>query len=257
MTAPRFGIEIEFIHSDASQYDADLDEYTYGDYADELSEGADVDVVYEDYNHGVRSHWKLTTDSSCGLELVSPPLTWPMRTLIRPVVNALRHSGAVLNQDCGFHVHHEWPWYGSESPDMEVRLQRIRGLYRMIERPILRDLFPPSRWENRFCRYTTAEEGYLFDDRYVDVNFCALGRQSTVEFRQHQGTMNYTKIVAWVELTRMLTHAASVSGDYTDRQRLFSVFEKLTTTTHNHLTARCPQYPAFLAALQDHACLVH
>ena len=33
-----------------------------------------VDVVMEGYNHNTRDHWKIITDSTCGLELVSPIL---------------------------------------------------------------------------------------------------------------------------------------------------------------------------------------
>lgn len=250
-TLPRFGVEIEFADGPDSAEAADL------------LESVGLACSSEDYNHAVRSHWKVVPDSSCGLELVSPPLHWHQRLDVRRAITALRDGGAEVNIDCGFHVHHEWPWWGilstSESND---RLIRLLQLYRATE-PLLRRILAPSRWEdNRFCRWDLAntetycgncgtsqmgpcpthqwqvEASYLWANRYVAVNVTALERQQTVEFRQHHGTLNYTKALAWVELTRTWVHAAS-RPDLSPKERATYAFDKITTSTWNYLRFRC------------------
>ena len=40
--------------------------------------------------------------------------------------------------------------------------------------------------------------------RYTKLNLQSYSRYGTCEFRGHQGTLDYTKIVAWVALTQNL-----------------------------------------------------
>lgn len=249
---PRFGVEVEF----ADGLDAE-------EVADALTD-AGLACRSEDYNHSVRDFWKVVPDSSCGLELVSPPLFWHQRLDVRRAITVLRDLGAEVNVDCGFHVHHEWPWWDHLSTaDYSSRLLRLRHMYR-ANRPLLLRLLSPSRWDgNRFCRWDdTGREGYcphcathrtgscsrhplaietagLLADRYVAVNMTALPRQGTVEFRQHQGTLNHTKALAWIELTRTWVHAAS-RPDLSPEERADYAYDKITTSTWNYLRSRCP-----------------
>lgn len=49
----------------------------------------------------------------------------------------------------------------------------------------------------------------LFPSRYMKVNLQAYSRHRTVEFRQHSGTISFTKIENWVcFLDRMITFAS-------------------------------------------------
>ena len=95
VTNPRFGIEIEIVSDDETDY-----------IADSLN-NAGVRAYSEEYNHSTRDYWKVTTDSSCGFEVVSPPLAWGARLEIRAVMRVLRDIGCDVNVDTGFHVHHE------------------------------------------------------------------------------------------------------------------------------------------------------
>lgn len=231
--SPRMGFEVEILGTRSQQ-----------EFADALNQ-AGIETQAEGYNHRTRHYWKLITDGSCGLELVSPPLEWHQRLILRDAMRILKKAGAQVNETCGFHVHHEWPWHGVlEQADMVARLHRLRGLYRQCK-PMLQVLLSPSRWEgNNYCKWESPPDGMgeedLFNERYVAVNYVSLGRQSTVEFRQHQGTLNPLKALAWAELTRNMVHAAS-RPDVLDEERINFVFDKLSLSTAQYFIARCKE----------------
>lgn len=246
VTSPRFGVEIEIVSYD------DLDDL---DGIAQALADAGIRAFGESYNHSTRDYWKVTTDVSCGFEVVSPPLSWGERLNIRTVMRTLRDIGCVVNIDTGFHVHHEWPWYQHAAlteTDLHVRLERVRLLYHLLQQPVLEHLLASSRWGNRYCQATTTCPSFehMKLDRYVDVNVASLSRYSTIEFRQHQGTLNYPKALAWIELTRNIVAAASIPDAIPDRDRLAAVFEKVTTTSWRYLAANVPDLDAYVASLQ-------
>lgn len=273
--SPRFGVEIEF-----------LGNVSQSSIARALND-AGIPAEAESYNHRTREWWKVTTDSSCGLEVVSPPLFWHQRIVLREVMAILRAQGAQVNETCGFHVHHEWPWWSAGVEDRNDRLLLVRSIYEECE-PLLRVLLSPSRWTNeRFCKFKSGDTygfrpGYfcsehdtdrcgwcaeclghgecrhtrraaprdqLFSDRYVAVNMTALERQETVEFRQFQGTLHTTKALSWVELTRNILHAASRPELGSLGERTAFVFDKLSISTARHLEQRCEEKDTTLAAV--------
>lgn len=179
----------------------------------------------EGYNHTVRTYWKLTTDGSvnyagtgrswAGLELVSPPLQGEDGLdQLQRVCTALAEAGAQVDKTCGTHIHHE------------ARGLTVRAAANLIRnyseaRPIIDRVLAPSRrldanQGRSFCASYEAhtlrhvDNATMIGDiadyagRYRDVNFCAWGRQGTVEFRQHQGTVDYMKIASWAALTRSM-----------------------------------------------------
>lgn len=215
---PRFGVEIETTHALRSN-----------EFVIAMNE---VGLVCESerYNHQTRDYWKLTTDSSCGWELVSPPLYWEDRHSIREVMRLLKAAGAEVDRNCGFHVHHEWPWQDHlMGNERTARLAQVVKLYEQTE-PLLRVLIPGTRfwkrgvdpssdpntgdapWARRYCKWN---EGQVREgDKYVAVNVTPMeGGRPTIEFRQHQGTLNPTKALAWMELTRQIVYAASLPDD--------------------------------------------
>lgn len=87
--------------------------------------------------------------------------------------------------------------------------------YRMIEDAI-DEIMPNSRKGNnsQWCRTlktyhfdTCASKSDVYNEigtRYTKVNAAAYGRHSTIEFRQHSGTVNYQKVINWVKFLRDL-----------------------------------------------------
>mgnify|MGYP000969333109 FL=1 len=81
---------------------------------------------------------------------------------------------------------------------------------------------PRSRRNNHYCQTLTAISettinrasnisdlrAAFFHNRYHKVNLEAYARHRTVEFRQHGGSTNFTKMSAWIHfLAKMITFA--------------------------------------------------
>lgn len=215
-----FGVEIECIRPS---------EISMAEFARRMTE-AGAPCNAEMYNHHVRGAWKIVTDGSLsagrqggyGMEVVSPILRG------RAGFEAIRIVSSVLigenrarpvckiNKTCGLHVH-------VGLPRREHRLpQNILRLYHHYE-AVIDGLMPPSRRgsANNYCRPTTFTErisgastleslrtayGY---DRYRKVNLESIWRHGTVEYRQHAGTIEGEKIVAWATLVLKLTAMAN------------------------------------------------
>lgn len=203
----RFGIEIE-------AYNCSRDRL-----ARELSE-AGINVTVERYNHDTREHWKLVRDGSLTgsetFELVSPILEGEngLRELEK-VCWVLDLCNVKVNDSCGLHVH-------MDAADFTMNTWKNLALsYKNIENVI--DAFMPnSRRDNYYCKSLSSisnrrilEAGTINElqaafgnDRYHKVNLQAYSRHRTVEFRQHSGSTNFTKMSNWVLfLGRMITFA--------------------------------------------------
>lgn len=192
----------------------------------QILQHAGVQCRYEGYNHRTQNHWKIVTDASIieqngeyGFELVSPPLRGAHGLEeIKKVCKALNEAGCKVNRSCGLHVHHD-------ASDLDVR--RLKGLVRLYQRSeaVLDTLHPKSRQNNPYCRTTLSidlewgrdeagpeEFARMIDNahgRYLKLNLAAYRRHGTVEFRQHAGTTNATKIWHWVVLTQAMVEKAA------------------------------------------------
>ena len=168
-----------------------------------------INVQAEAYNHTTRGHWKFVSDASVrgGFEVVSPVLQGEAGIKeAMTVAEALSDAGATVNRSCGFHVHFD-------AADLSAAdVKAIVHRYAAHEAEI--DAFmPPSRrgGENSFClpvsRFLTRrfDEARTMDElaaaqpgRYFKVNLQSFRRHGTLEFRQHSGTVNATKVANWV-----------------------------------------------------------
>ena len=242
---PRFGVEIEFVG--------------LADRACREVNNAGLPCYDESYNHNTVDYWKIVPDASCGRELVSPPLQWEDRNEVRVAMRALSRAGARTTVDCGLHVHHEWPWWNNlETPDSAERLDRLVTMYEKMG-PALEHLLSESRMQSQYAQKNSLlfknrkRWGYMpelmefdGDDRFAAINGHSLNKYGTIEFRQHQGTLNPAKTLAWVELTRQLVHAASMPVDLLDGDgcnddmdiRWKAVFGKISTSTYRYCMSR-------------------
>lgn len=205
----KFGVEIEAYNCTCQRLVRELTE-------------AGIEVASERYNHDLRPHWKLVTDSSLNgndtFELVSPILEGEngLEKLER-VCWVLDACNVKINGSCGLHVH-------MNAEDFNITTWRNLLLsYKHAEAEIDR-FMPASRrgGSNTYCgsliqfpdeRIRSArnirELQGLFPSRYMKVNLQAYSRHRTVEFRQHSGTISFTKIENWVcFLDRMITFAS-------------------------------------------------
>lgn len=177
----------------------------------------------ESYNHSTKSYWKLITDSSCGYELVSPPLKGREGLeQLKKACEALKEAGASVNRRCGFHVHHDINDYNAK------QIANIFAIYIKLEKTI--DTFVPNSRRannNTFCeslfRGTTQQAildklkavnslediERIWYTRYVKVNFQSYVKYGTIEFRQHSGTIEFEKMYNWILLTQQIVNMAA------------------------------------------------
>lgn len=178
------------------------------------SESSLIKARYENYNHSDHTGnlWKFVTDSSLHavphyqtIEIVSPILKGDNGfEQIKEICKFLDMVNAKVNRSCGFHVH-----FGAPNMSKEIRYQICKS-YANNE-SIINQLVSPSRRDNGFCKsLSNVSLRTLEYDRYYKVNaFCAWDRHQTVEFRQHQGTVDLNKIINWILFTRNFLQRAA------------------------------------------------
>jgi len=169
-------------------------------------------------HHDEREMFKFVTDASVSvqggsIECVSPILTANEDGFgkAKKACDALNAKGAKVNKSCGYHVH-------IGAADMSDRQYiNIFKNYQKIEK-VIDTFMAKSRRANNACwcrslrgldfsNCTTKESvATVFGGgdwrgraRYYKVNAMAYTGHKTVEFRQHQGTTDATKVCNWVK----------------------------------------------------------
>lgn len=174
-----------------------------------------LSVRSEGYNHTDNQHYfKIVSDGSLegvnSNEVVSPILQGNdgLNSLKR-LCEALNEIDAKVNRSCGLHVH-----IGAANMTDAHYIRIIRN-YQKIE-AIIDSFMPLSRRANNngfcrslqgfdFSRCTTKRDVYdLMNSRYYKINGHAYFRHQTIEFRQHSGTTDYTKISMWIQFLAAL-----------------------------------------------------
>jgi hypothetical protein len=207
-----FGVEIEFVG------DRDIVAWEIN------ATGLRCEI--ESYNHCTRPHWKIVSDSSVhatgrqsgsGWELVSPILKGQDGLeQIKKVCQAMKQAGAAVNVTCGLHVHHD-------ARDFNVdTFKNIVKIYARFETTI-DTLVAPSRRgnENTYCQTLQGVDmdrllkqtningiRNIYGGRYHKLNLDSYITHGTVEFRQHQGTIDADKIINWIKLTQAMVQRA-------------------------------------------------
>lgn len=251
-----FGVEIEMYNVNASLLEDAL-----------RAEG--IEAYWSGYTHQISSRWKITTDSSVrgmnACELVSPILSGTEGLeQVRKVMAVARRLGGRVNKTCGFHVH----WNCADFTGKNV--QSLLRLYTKFE-DVFDSIMPPSRRgdSNQFCRSLKKDStlqwvtlldqtgkkparevvgqfsdwyGGRYGSRYHKVNVSAYLLYGTIEFRQHQGTLNGDKAVQWIVLTQMLVNKAkrvSVSRENSAKPTLGELI-RILRLANKHMTSQHP-----------------
>ena len=169
-------------------------------------------VRSEGYNHtDNQRYYKIVSDGSLtgenSQEVVSPVLrSEDGFDSLETLCQALARVHAKVNKSCGLHVH-----IGARNLTQKEYCNVFVN-YMMLEEAISSFLAPSrrdscSRWCKSLRNHKTAILAAttkndircaLEYDRYHRVNAEAYNRHNTIEFRQHQGTTDFTKISHWV-----------------------------------------------------------
>lgn len=260
-TNRKFGVEIEFLSTRKRNAGyVDTQELA------RLLTAAGVPTESERYNHQTRSYWKIVADSSCGLELVSPPLSGENGLeQVERASEVLTEYGCKIDRTCGLHVHHD------ASGLTLASATNLFEFYRHYE-PAIDSLLPASRrgdtcmyakslknadyesynveeyYLDMFAEYSAEQASpgleYAVDrsrssllrrycqhrPRYLKLNLSSYAVHGTVEFRQHSGTIDSKKIIAWIMLTqnmleKVLARKVNVNPEKADDY--YSLFHRL------------------------------
>lgn len=190
----------------------------------QLLRDAGVVCYPEEYNHRPSNSWKLVTDGSLanyshGRELVSPPLRGEAGfDQVRRACGVLKTAGCKVTKKCGMHVH-----IGARTESVDF-FKNVVHLYKSAETAIDSFMAPSRRGSSAdFARpirinrermmnastidqvaqaigQTPGREYVRGGDRYCKINLKAWWQHGTVEFRQHQGTVEAQKVENWVRL---------------------------------------------------------
>ena len=216
ITLRRFGVEIECVGATRAAIIQECHQ-------------RGLPIFSEAYNHRDGGNHKIVSDASIRGENGNEVVTRPLSELkeLRILLDALKAAGARVNRSCGLHVH-------IDAADLDiVRAVNIVNNYYFL-RHLINSSLPASRTNNRYCRvksYTDLvgrDNWYLtldafvdaVCDRYVAVNIRAYKRHGTIEFRQHQGSLNFAKIKNWILFLQSLyewSETNELRSDVTDR----------------------------------------
>lgn len=222
-----FGVEIE-CYTPSGLYGTDIAA---------LVTRTGIDCRNEVYNHQRRTWWKVVTDGSLrnyqhGIELVSPILSGPEGfAQVRKVCEVLETSRCKINKSCGLHVH--------VGINEEIRTaQNAILLYDHFEDAIDSFMAPsrrksasgfalPSKSYVRDVAGRTfnnmldliraygqhPEHGARTHFRYRKANLLSWLQHKTIEFRQHQGTIDADRTENWLKLCLRIVLAARQRND--------------------------------------------
>ena len=199
-----FGIELEIVGLTTRQ-------------SAQVLMSAGIDTRDEGYNHETRSYWKVVNDGSlrtqyqgqATAEVVSPVLNVTDFDQLRKVTNALKDAGARVNGTCGTHVHIG----GFDlAPDKVLKSAKFWSICQDLTDQLVA---VSRRGENRWAQRLNStdldriQRGRFSDlDRYRTFNVTPINRIGTIEFRQHQGTLNATKLWAWADYCQAVVNYA-------------------------------------------------
>ena len=208
-----FGVEIEILNTiDRSAIATALE-----------AEG--ISAASEFYNHRTTTWWKVITDASCGLEVVSPILSGEQGlNELHKVCEVLTRIGCKVDKSCGIHVHIGADalgvskvksvikrWLSNESNLDSIQPLSRRGRSNTYCEP-LSDTIRTHLIDNCF---TIEDLANIQSTRYSKLNLQSYRTHRTIEFRHHSGSTDSTKITNWVKflLDFCLTSTPETASD--------------------------------------------
>lgn len=182
---------------------------------------------------GSFSGWKMEDDGSLRtsarshvtcIEIISPVLKGRNGlNELKAIMDACVAFGCTVNKSCGTHTHH-----GASDLDA-AQLKMVYNLYQRGQ-SFINSMLAPSRSQSGFSTPLTSTYDQLAErfsayrqtvdaitvltrgcaDHYKSMNFGGYVTRGAIEFRQHQGTLDFVKLSAWIMMTQAIVEAAKV-----------------------------------------------
>lgn len=151
--------------------------------------------------------------------------------ILKKVCAILKETQCTVNRSCGLHIH----------VDMRNREYERTYLNLVHMQPLLYSIQPESRRRSGFCdaSYTTDVD---FSGDRDGINALAMQRHKTIEIRIHSGTINYKKIVNWINLLLLIVQTRKT---ITEPQFNFNTIVKefkLTKSLANYIKLRLKKF---------------
>jgi len=249
-----FGVELECLIPEGWTRDA---------LAQKIRE-AGIECNAESYNHTVRTGWKVVTDASVGgranlrgIEVVSPILRGEEGfDHLRKICLILTEINAKITKTCGLHVHVD-----AREDSVEFFKNLVR-LYASAE-PVIDSFMAPSRRgsTNTYCQpvrinhammdqattiddvaYASSQQpgrhNYRAASRSRKLNLQPYWQHGTVEFRQHQGTIDAQKADHWVRFCLRMVLAARAGRTIGSSMDLLMQTVEATQTEQDYFAGR-------------------
>lgn len=229
-----YGVEMEVIFAGTRQ---DLADAINAEFSNRGIEASAFDAGYS-HVANANNIWKIVRDGSVarGWEVVSPILHGESGfEQIRAVTFALNEIGCTVNRDTGMHVHHGM---NGLSPK---QVGQVFGTYAAFQQLLDFAVSPSRRRGGRNSMWAVGVPTAVTNDgddkwndvhtmrqalnklnatkgdsRYSAVNHDSFNPNSptgqchgTIEFRQHQGTINADKVITWVLITQAIIENAA------------------------------------------------
>lgn len=227
MSTRKFGIELEVINRSIGR----------SEMANKIKNELHVPCEHHNYPESRDySTWTVTEDGSLthgGMEVVSPPLSGRGGlNQCKRVASFMLRNGTGVDRSCGFHVHIDSAGLTvSQILNVVRRYMKFEDTIDSFMAPSRRadrsewcasnrnqlpvSMYENNHWgrierENRLSAFIGSEE-IEYGSRYFKVNLRSLIRHGTIEFRQHSGTCNPTKIAMWVKFLLAFVEASKTS----------------------------------------------
>jgi len=211
-TLRQFGLELEC-------FNINVAEPTSGRNIQAAIRGMGYPAKHQPYSHFATEYtmWQIKPDSSLRectnpVEVVSRTLPGTQASIdeVVKVANWLSGNGYDVNHKCGYHIH-------LDAADMTSYEAAVVALRYNLYRAEIDAILPPSR-RAPDCHWARALQGGSLtkvtgtiqqgntrqswgpEERYVAVNLQHVAKRLSerrIEFRQHSGTLDATKIIGW------------------------------------------------------------
>lgn len=197
MLPRRFGVEIEYNSFDKSSRSVDANNLPNGIYffADTIKYKLNKNVDIHKWEHtNNNSNWVVKPDSSCGLEVCSPPVNahYGFKEIYDVIECLAKTKHISADNRCSLHVHVEIEDFNQEEiTTLVTRWINFEMFFYFITRT--------NRWMNKYCKplgfyhffnntkniNITKAIDVLSDNKYFAINFYHYkkGKRKTIEFR--------------------------------------------------------------------------
>ena len=215
-------------------------EFKRGDIASKLMAAGVAEYVTLKGDGSVRG--RKDTDQTHELVVCSPRSM--LESITAKVTQVLDECRADVNDTCGFHVHLDM------RDKSKYEVDRIFSNLVSAQHTLFR-MMPPSRKNGRSSggtNYCAPNRAKQFDKnlntRYKAINACAYSKYRTLEVRLHSGTVNYEKIIRFIQI---LEHVAETPDTIMRSATTIPGFAKqfnLPRSLTNYIEARVAKFSA-------------